>query len=600
MSSNLQITADQNTVPMGRSVCITAQLDVHGEAASSYLLLPFVNDRRWGAHERPDDAGQAVFLLPLPNPGPARIQVIALPANDDPKRHAAGWMGLQPPDLLLAGKRMPAGGGAELCRSNILEIEVAWRNFPRPANSPSTEPETLFGMQWEPWFSGGAPRWGTSPAAPVTGFYDSYNREVTRQHILWFMDLGVDFILPDWTNHLWDKQHWDERHEGVNAIVHATTLFLEILAEMREEGLPVPKVALFPGLSNGRPATMQALNEELAWIYHTYVRNPRFKGLWQEFDGKPLMVVLDTGAVGDRRGRAEDAFRVPFFKHTLEMSAAELDAFRAAQPPVDDSQFTIRWMSSQNETTRHHELGYWSWMDGTLQPPVAYHNGRAEAATASVACFHALGWTAPTAYGRRGGATYLETFRVALQHRPRVVFLHQFNEFSGQRDGQGMGPNRDIYADSYSVELSDDIEPVSLRAPGYRGDGGWGYYYLNLTQALMAVYRGDTDSTLLAVSSPLAGAKVAGEMLQVAWTTLKNAPGAPQRFTVLVDGQAVLTGVEAHEAQVSLAGLQPGAHTLTIIAEGATTRYPLSSTELDIPNAALPVSVNVPIMVQKA
>jgi len=91
------------------------------------------------------------------------------------------------------------------------------------------------------------------------------------------------------------------------------TLFLETLADMKTEGLPVPKVALFPGLSNGKPATMQALNEELAWIYHTYVRNPRFEGLWQEFDGKPLMVILDTGAVGDKRGTAESAFRIPFF-----------------------------------------------------------------------------------------------------------------------------------------------------------------------------------------------------------------------------------------------------------------------------------------------
>lgn len=30
--------------------------------------------------------------------------------------------------------------------------------------------------------------------------------------------------------------------------------------------------ALMPGLSNGRPATMEALNEELAWIYHNYAQ----------------------------------------------------------------------------------------------------------------------------------------------------------------------------------------------------------------------------------------------------------------------------------------------------------------------------------------
>jgi len=206
-----------------------------------------------------------------------------------------------------------------------------------------------------------------------------------------------------------------------------------------------------------------------------------------------------------------------FFKHTLELSAAELDTFRAAQPPVDESHFTIRWMSSQMKppTTTSWDIGHW--MDGTLEPPVTYKDTYPEAVTASIACFHSLGWTAPTAYGHRGGMTYLETFQVALQHRPRVVFLHQFNEFSGQLEGFGMGPNRDIYADSYTVEFSDDIEPVSLTAPGYRGEGGWGFYYLNLTQALIALYRGQaSDCTILAVNTPV----IQGNNLTVEWFVL--------------------------------------------------------------------------------
>ena len=61
--------------------------------------------------------------------------------------------------------------------------------------------------------------------------------------------------------------------------------------------------------------------------------------------------------------------------------------------------------------------------------------------------------------------------------------LHQFNEFTGQ-GSHGYGPDKDIFVDSYSVEYSDDYEPVSLTAPGFRGDnGGWGFYYLNLTEA---------------------------------------------------------------------------------------------------------------------
>ncbi|MCL5997527.1 MAG: hypothetical protein M1546_15940 [Chloroflexi bacterium] len=576
----VRIRAAQSSIAMGRTARVDAVIETGpGDSPRHYLLLPFVNQRRWGAHERPSPDGKATFLLPLPDPGPARVQVLALRSDSDHR------MGLRDPDLLLAGRPMPEDG----LFSNALELEVTRRTFPR--REPSG---TLFGMQWEPWFTGDARRWGTAQAVPLLGFYDSYNPAVTRQHILWFMDLGVDFILPDWSNHIWGCAHWHERSDGTNAIVHATTLALETLASMRDEGLPVPTLVPFPGLSNGRPATMQALNEQLSWIYHTYVRNPRFKGLWQDFDGKPLVVVLDTGAVGDRRGTAESAFRIPFFKQTLELSAAELDAFRAAQPPVDDAHFTVRWMSSQNDSTHHHELGYWSWMDGALQPPVTYNAGVAEAVTVTPSFFNALGWTDAAAQGRRGGATYLETFKAALQHRPRVIFLHQFNEFTGQPEGHGMGANHDIYVDTYDVERSDDIEPVSIDAPGYRGDtGGWGFYYLNLTQALMGLYRGNAgDTTLLAVSTPLRNATVTAPALHVAWTTL----GKPvEHFTIAIDGIVVQPGITGGSADIPLAHLARGRHTLTVAADGAVTRYPLSWLELDTPlTQPIPVRVDVP------
>lgn len=584
--ASLYISPSRQTIPMGGTILIDANIEVQAdEAPQDYVLLPFVNERRWGAHERPDGDGRVTFQLPFPNPGPAQVQVIAVKSDTDE------WMGLsQQRELLLAGHPLPST--ADLV-SNVISLHVTRRSF------PTTEPAvkgTLFGLQWEPWFTGGVQRWSTAQAVPVMGFYNSYNRDVTRQHVLWCMELGVDFLFTDWTNHIWGCQHWNERPEHVNTLLHSTQLTLEVLAEMRDEGLPVPKMVLFPGLSNGRPCTMQALNEELEWIYQQYLRNPRFNGLWLDFDGKPLVVVLDTGAIGDRRGTAASAFRIPFFKQTLELSADDLDAFRNAQPPVDDSHFTVRWMSSQNDTTHHHDLGYWSWMDGTDQPPVTYRNGIAEAVTVTPSFFGALGWTASTARGRHGGATYLDTFKVAMQHRPQVVFLHQFNEYSGQKDGHGMGPQHDIYVDTYSVELSDDIEPVSPTAPGYRGDsGGWGFYYLNLTRALMDLYRGKVDdSTVLAVSSPLRSEVLKEATCHVTWTTIG---AAVKHFTIAIDGIPVQQELTANFADVDMSALEPGPHTLTVIADDATTCYPLSWDFLDTPlEVPVQVYVDVPII----
>jgi len=535
----------------------------------------------------------------MPNPGPAWIEVLVLEADADEIRNDS-WIPLSQPDLLLAGTPMPdlaqSSGTRGTVISDRVEVEVVRREFQRKENTGS-----LFGVQWEPWFCHGMRSWRTAHAVPLMGFYESYNRDVIRQHILWFIDLGVDFIFPDWTNHLWGKQNWDERSEGVNAIVHATTLTLEVLAEMRAEGLPVPQVVLFPGLSNGPPATMQALNEELDWIYHTYLRNPRFEGLWLDYLGKPLVAVLDTCAIGDKRARTAPSFKIPFFKQTLARNEVELDAFRQEQPPVKDDHFTVRWMSSQNDTTGHHELGYWSWMDGIAEPPVTFSQGKAEAVTVCIGFFGAQGWKGEGGKGRRGGATLVETFQQALKYHPKFVFLHQFNEFAGQPEGHGYGPKKDIFVDSYSVELSDDFEPVSMTAPGYRGDqGGWGFYYLNLVNALMDLYRQKpVNSTVLAVSHPLRNERVNARMLKVEWAWAGVQPGG---FKVSIDRTPYVELADETTFDLNLDGLEPGEHLLSVEAVGAETVYPLSWDKFDRLEyhlQPLPVRVDVPFCIER-
>lgn len=573
----IQIEIDREVIEMGNTIELKAAIDP-GAGAGRIVLLPFVNGKRWGSHEFADERGNATFHIPLPNPGPATIQVIALPSDRD------DWMGLEDYFLLQAGTFMPEEG----LRSNTLLVEVKGRNF-----EAREEEETLFAMQWEPWFTPGR-KWTTAQAIPLMGLYESTNPDVTRQHILWFMDMGVDFIIPDWSNHIWGRQHWSERGGGADQILHCTQMFLEVLADMKDEGLPVPKVAIMPGLTNGPPATMVALNEQLEWIYQDYIRNPRFEGLWQIYEGKPLIIILDTGVLAHKEGRTESSFRIPFFKQTMAWSEEEIDEFRQKQGPVDDTHFTVRWMSSQNQTTRHHELGHWSWMDGSLNPTVTFKGGKAESTTVTPAFFAEQGWRAPEAYGRRGGWTYLESFKTALEHRPRIVMLHQFNEYTGQAEGHGYGPDKSIYVDSYSNELSDDLEPVSLTAPGFRGDqGGWGYYYINLTRALMDIYRGNVDDvTLLAVHV----ADSTGSELALEWTTLGITPDS---YTVSVDGETVADGISELTLSIPTSDLSSGEHTFAVTANGVGTRYELSFTEFDVITDVLkPVIVEKSFMVK--
>ena len=572
----IQIQADKEQVAMGRTIQVEALFeDVKAEA--NMILLPFVNGRRWGSHEFAGKDGKASFIIPLPNPGPALIQVIAVPATSD------SWLGMDPFDRLLkTGTYMPE------CeyKSNTLLVEVKNRQVLRKRSG-----ETLFAVQWESWFTHQR-SWLTAQGTPIMGIYDSTDPDVYRQQILWFMDMGVDFIIPDWSNHMWGKKHWTERSSGADGILHTTQIFLEVLADMRDEGLDVPRVALMPGLTNGPPTTMEGLNEQLEWIYQDYVRNPRFKDLWQIYEGKPLIIILDTGILAHKEGTTESAFRIPFFEWSLSgngmFTEASIDALRQEQGAVDDSRFTVRWMSSQNQTTRHHELGYWSWMDGSLKPMVTYRDGKAESVTVTPSFFAEYGWTAPEAYGRRSGWTYLESFKTALEHRPKVIMLHQWNEYQGQKKNHGHGPDKDVFLDTYSVEFSDDLEPISPTATGYRGIEPYGFFYLNMTRALMDIYRGDADDvTLLAVHV----ADSTGSDLKLEWTTI-GVP--PESFSVILDGKTLVEGTTDLIYSLSKEGLSTGEHIVSVSANGVGTRYGLSKMQYDVVSDELK-----PVLVEK-
>ena len=569
--SAIHISANADQIGMGLSVSIEARYTPASGDTQNVLLMPYVNGKRWGAQECPDSTGIARFQLPLPTPGTARIEVIAVPCD------TSLWCGLKDFTPYKTGCMMPDS----TLRSNALNVEVTPRKIAkRPAG------QTRFVAQWEPWFSDESSWWQTAQAVPLLGFYRSTDPQVIRQHLLWFMDSGTDAVLFDWSNNIWGCSSWDERVDGINTLINNTEQMLNVMADMRDEGLPVPQAIIMTGLSNGAPAKMEALNEQLAWIYNYFVRTPRFKGLWMEYQGKPLAVVLDTGVTGVRQGTTESAFRVPFFKQTLAWDAARIDAHRRNNAAVDTSHFTVRWMSSQNQLTGHDKLGYWSWMDGSLHPTVTYRDSTAECTTVNPACFAELGWRAPSAWGRRDGWTYIESFKTAFVHRPQVVMLHQFNEFTGQGQS-GYGPDGTIFVDSYSVDRSDDYEPVSLTARGYRGDrGGWGFYYLNLTRALIDLYNTPSPRYTIMAVAPV---EVKDGNVVVQWSYVgKN----PQKITVTIDDNRPEFTTSDTGITLSSAQLKPGTHQLKVTAEGTSTRFALSPYELDQPLAE-PIPVEI-------
>jgi len=413
-------------------------------------------------------------------------------------------------------------------------------------------PGTLIGMQYESFFTphnvGG---WETAEAIPILGKYSSYDVQVIKKHEEWFERLGIDWLLLDWSNMLWMKPAWEEHREATKELEDATDLLFKTYSQLEREGKHPPKLVIMLGLQNGPPVSnaVQRLNGIIAWTKKNLLDKPEYKDLWLYYHGKPLLTILFNVALPCGE----------IAKQTSGVMAPD---------------WTVRWMGSQLQATKVEKCGFWSWMDGTIRQVVTYDQGNAEEVVVTPSCFPPPKfWLDPHTVGRDHGAPYLESWKVAFEARPKFIQIHQWNEFAGQKEGEGYGPQHDVYGDEYNLELSDDLEPTRMDECAYRGCGGWGYYYLNLTKALISVYRNETpDITVMAVSGPFQAAEVKEKRLRLKWAVVGKQPDS---YTVEVDGKKVAEGVRGEEETLELAGLKAGKHRVRVVAEGAHTYFDL-------------------------
>ena len=459
---------------------------------------------------------------------------------------------------------LPWRTGTPLPKGAVVSRAVDVVVVARKLQAPPADPNHAILIQWEEWFTQHNCDWSTAHAVPVMGFYDSHLREVARQHLIWFIESGFDTIMADWSNNIWNAQSWSEIGVGTKELDETSTLMMDEMARMRDEGYAVPKMTFLTGISYARPGGPSAMNGQLAHIWDHYVANPKYRGLWRELDGKPLVLALDCGAT--------------YYKEKIQL----------------DPRFALRYCGAQQDHTGTDKFGFWSWMDHE-KPVPTMRDGRVEALTVHIGSFGPGGWLARDARGRRNGGTIIEDWAAAMEYRPRVLQIHQFNEFAGQVEGSPAAPPN-VYVDIYSPELSDDFEPTSLTAPAYRGRGGWGFLQLNIVRALVDLYRQPVPkTTVVTITEPLMGAVLEGDRVQVKWVSA----GAPARsYTLLLNGRVVARGVKGHSADVSLKGVPPGSVTFKLVAEGAHARYALSWTEDSLP-AARPLPASMELTVRR-
>jgi len=453
--------------------------------------------------------------------------------------------------------------GAAICQAAVDDSPTG---VPSGILEATEHPGSLIGLQYETWFTPrNAGDYATAEAVPMLGKYNSYDVSVIRKHAEWFEEMGIDCLLLDWSNMLWTHPDW-EKHEGATRELEETTaLLFKTYHQLEMEGKHPPKLVIMLGFQNGPrvPNDIQRINGIIAWTKANFLDKPEYRNLWLYYNGKPLLTIL---------------FNVSF-------SCAKI-AGRTAGIAAQD--WTVRWMGSQLQQTHVETCGFWSWMDGTIRQLVTSSGGVFEETVVTPSCFPmGHGWLDPKATGRDHGAPYLESGEVAFETHPKFIQIHQWNEFAGQKKSEGAGPAHDIYGDEYNSEFSDDIEPTRLDQCAYRGCGGWGFYYMNLTKAILSLYQEVTlDITVLALSAPYP-AVIKTPDLPLDWKTLGN---NPKSYTLQVDGHVVADKLKGNSYTLSLAAIPPGKHRITLLARGVHTYF-------DLPPAKLATRSRVPLPV---
>ncbi len=317
---------------------------------------------------------------------------------------------------------------------------------------PTDPSERLVGIAYTTWFRTDS-RWGEGHTwdIPWLGEYNSLDRDVIRQHGIWLRDAGIDFVFVDWSNDInYEPTTMRKQRADFRTIEDATEVLFDVWADIPG----APKICIFTGpghvqgangddpIGNGR---MAAKNQQ---IYDTFIANERFRNMYFEYEGKPLLLCY--------------AATPAFFQDNIS--------------PYEDDRFTMRWVTGfvgqQSNLFDSETLiskMFWSWEERGAQTFTVL-NGHPECMTVN-ASYRSQGSTPGTegyiAPGLRdNGNTFRKAWARARLIGPKIVLVVSFNEW-------GLG-------EQISLENSKDIEPSKT----------YGTFYLDLMREEIRRFKG--------------------------------------------------------------------------------------------------------------
>ena len=280
-------------------------------------------------------------------------------------------------------------------------------------------------------------------AEPEAGYYHASDPWVARRNLQMLADAGVDFIFFDFTNGPIGKESLDA--------------FLIVAEQMRVSGIPVPRFVFFLN-SDG--------SKTLDWLYANVYQPGKYKDLWFEWQGKPLLMADAAFASSPEIG----SFFT--FRHTWAFQSEQHDEWRF----IDDYPQRPSWHSSPDAPE---QICVSKSMGAPLVPVgsvnnkgSSYHDGKAPE-------YDAHWLSTDTAKG----LFFDEQWRRALTIDPPIVLVSGWNELTAGawNADAGMAGNYTFmgkplqlggwfFVDEFNAEFNRDLEPMKS---GYTDD----YYY---------------------------------------------------------------------------------------------------------------------------
>lgn len=275
---------------------------------------------------------------------------------------------------------------------------------------------------------------------PLWGYYHDTDPWVLRRNAVMLADAGVDVIILDSTNGL----TFPDAYEAL----------FKAFDEARKDGIKAPAIAFI--LPFGPNASAKA---EIVQLYNDLYKPGRYKDLWFNWQGKPLIMAYPE--MLNIKDNAENEIR-NFF------------SFRPGQPVYDKGP---QWKDHWGWLEVYPQHGFGKKPDGGFEEAVVgvAQNWTKASGLSAMNTPGAFGrnYTAKGNHTEPGAVNYGYNFQEqwdqALKINPDFIFITGWNEWIAGRAKEWQ-KQVNAFPDEFNQEFSRDIEPM-------KGGHGDNYYY---------------------------------------------------------------------------------------------------------------------------